>query len=218
MSAVIERGTLVGIIGHTGSGKGTLIEHFIALLKGTSGVVLLDGVDVWADKRKVRSVRFRVGVCFQYPEYQLFEETVYKDIAFGPKNMGLSDSEIDRRVKLSEAEAAKERERVLSYSNGPVNLDSEEFRRAHGFQLNPGDAIFIFTHGVKEVVNEKDMMFGEERILEALNREPEASPSVLLQTVQFAVETFAGEVPQVDDMTMLALKYYGKGNPSDEWR
>ena len=97
----IEKGELVGIIGHTGSGKSTLIQHFNGLLKGTSGVVELDGEDIWKDKSKIRNVRFRVGVCFQYPEYQLFEETVYKDIAFGPKNMKLSDEEIDRRVKES---------------------------------------------------------------------------------------------------------------------
>ena len=98
ISVEIKQGELVGIIGHTGSGKSTLIEHFNALKKGTSGRVLLDGNDIWADKSKIRSVRFRVGVCFQYPEYQLFEETVAKDIAFGPKNMGLSEEEINRRV------------------------------------------------------------------------------------------------------------------------
>ena len=98
VSVDILQGELVGIIGHTGSGKSTLIEHFNALKKGTSGRVLLDGSDIWADKSKIRSVRFRVGVCFQYPEYQLFEETVAKDIAFGPKNMGLSEEEVNRRV------------------------------------------------------------------------------------------------------------------------
>ncbi len=95
----IERGELVGVIGHTGSGKSTLIEHFNAILKPTSGSVFLDGNDIWQDKRNVRSVRFKVGVCFQYPEYQLFEETVEKDIAFGPKNMGLSENEISKRVR-----------------------------------------------------------------------------------------------------------------------
>ena len=99
VTIAIEPGELVGIIGHTGSGKSTLIEHFNALKKGTAGRVLLDGADVWADKSRIRSVRFRVGVCFQYPEYQLFEETVAKDIAFGPKNMGLPQEEIDRRVQ-----------------------------------------------------------------------------------------------------------------------
>ena len=95
----IEKGELVGVIGHTGSGKSTLIQHFNGLLKGSSGVVMLEGKDIWQDKKNIRSVRFKVGICFQYPEYQLFEETVYKDIAFGPKNMKLSDEETDKRVR-----------------------------------------------------------------------------------------------------------------------
>lgn len=95
----IEKGELVGIIGHTGSGKSTLIQHFNAILKPTSGAIYLNGEDIWKDKTKIRSVRFKVGLCFQYPEYQLFEETVYKDISFGPKNMGLSQEEIDKKVR-----------------------------------------------------------------------------------------------------------------------
>lgn len=95
----IEQGELVGVIGHTGSGKSTLIQHFNAILKATSGVVLVDGEDIFKDKKSMRNVRFKVGVCFQYPEYQLFEETVYKDVAFGPKNMKLDEKEIDKRVK-----------------------------------------------------------------------------------------------------------------------
>lgn len=98
VSIEIDEGEMVGIIGHTGSGKSTLIQHFNGLLKATSGKVLLDGVDIWADKTKIRDVRFKVGLVFQYPEYQIFEETVYKDIAFGCKNMGLDDTEIKRRV------------------------------------------------------------------------------------------------------------------------
>ena len=99
VSFSVERGEFIGIIGHTGSGKSTLIQHLNGLLKPTSGQVLLDGVDIWSDKKITRQARFRVGLVFRYPEYQLFEETVYKDIAFGPKNMGLSQSEIDRRVR-----------------------------------------------------------------------------------------------------------------------
>lgn len=95
----VEPGEFIGIIGHTGSGKSTLIQHLNGLLKPVSGQVLLDGKDIWSDKQLTRQARFRVGLVFQYPEYQLFEETVYKDIAFGPKNMGLSDDEIDRRVR-----------------------------------------------------------------------------------------------------------------------
>ncbi len=95
----IQEGELIGIIGHTGSGKSTLIQHFNGLLKPTSGKVIVDGEELFADKSRLRAIRFKVGLVFQYPEYQLFEETVYKDIAFGPKNMGLSDDEIDIRVK-----------------------------------------------------------------------------------------------------------------------
>lgn len=95
----IEEGELVGIIGHTGSGKSTLIQHFNGLLKPTSGKVIIDGEELFADKSRLRDIRFKVGLVFQYPEYQLFEETVYKDISFGPKNMGLSEEEIDRRVR-----------------------------------------------------------------------------------------------------------------------
>lgn len=95
----INEGEILGVIGHTGSGKSTLIQHFNGLMKPTSGRVLVDGEDFAADKEKLRAVRFKVGLVFQYPEYQLFEETVYKDIAYGPKNMKLDEQEIDRRVR-----------------------------------------------------------------------------------------------------------------------
>ena len=99
VSFALEPGEFVGIIGHTGSGKSTLMQQMNGLLKPTSGQVLLDGVDIWSDKKLTRQARFRVGLVFQYPEYQLFEETVYRDIAFGPKNMGLGEEEVDRRVR-----------------------------------------------------------------------------------------------------------------------
>ena len=99
VSFSLNPGEFVGIIGHTGSGKSTLMQHLNGLLKPTSGEVLLGGQDIWSDKKLTRQARFRVGLVFQYPEYQLFEETVYKDIAFGPTNMGLSKEEIDRRVR-----------------------------------------------------------------------------------------------------------------------
>ncbi len=95
----IEQGEFVGIIGHTGSGKSTLMQMMNGLLKPTEGTVLLNGQDIWRKGCDRRAVRFEVGLVFQYPEYQLFEETVYKDIAFGPKNMGLDEKEIDRRVR-----------------------------------------------------------------------------------------------------------------------
>ena len=99
VSFALEPGEFVGIIGHTGSGKSTLMQQMNGLLKPTSGQVLLDGVDIWSDKKLTQQARFRVGLVFQYPEYQLFEETVYRDIAFGPKNMGLEEKEVDRRVR-----------------------------------------------------------------------------------------------------------------------
>ena len=103
VSFSVSRGEFIGIIGHTGSGKSTLMQQLNGLLKPTSGKILLDGKDIWSDKKLTRQARFRVGLVFQYPEYQLFEETVYKDIAFGPKNMGLKADEIDRRVREAAA-------------------------------------------------------------------------------------------------------------------
>ena len=95
----IPHGQFVGLIGHTGSGKSTFIQHLNALLKPSSGTVMVDGEDINADKMTAKNVRHKVGLVFQYPEYQLFEETVYADIAFGPKNMGLNEAEIDERVR-----------------------------------------------------------------------------------------------------------------------
>ena len=119
-------GEFMGIIGHTGSGKSTLIQHLNGLLKPTSGSVRLDGRDLWADKDFTRQARFRVGLVFQYPEYQLFEETVYRDIAFGPKNMKLSDEEIDRRVREA-ASFVELPESVMELS--PFELSGGQKRR-----------------------------------------------------------------------------------------
>ncbi len=99
MSFDIQEGEFLGIIGHTGSGKSTLIQHLNGLLKPTEGQILLHGKDIWSEPKKIREVRFRVGLVFQYPEYQLFEETVYKDIAFGPTNQGKSGAELDHCVR-----------------------------------------------------------------------------------------------------------------------
>ena len=99
VSFAVEKGEFIGVIGHTGSGKSTLMQHLNGLLKPHSGQILLDGEDIWSSKALTRQARFKVGLVFQYPEYQLFEETVYKDIAFGPRNMGLSEVEVDRRVR-----------------------------------------------------------------------------------------------------------------------
>ncbi len=122
----IEKGELVGIIGHTGSGKSTLISHFNGLLKPDSGKVLVDGVDIWKDKETLKKSRFKVGLCFQYPEYQLFEETVYKDIAFGPKNMKLSEAEIKERVMRAAAFTGVKAEHL---GKSPFDLSGGEKRR-----------------------------------------------------------------------------------------
>ena len=124
--SVIE-GEFLGVIGHTGSGKSTLIQHLNGLLKPSSGKVLFDGRDIWEDKQFTRQVRFQVGLVFQYPEYQLFEETVYKDIAFGPANMKLDKSEIDRRVHQA-AEFVELPASVLQMS--PFELSGGQKRRA----------------------------------------------------------------------------------------
>ena len=122
----IEDGSLVALIGHTGSGKSTLIQHFNALVKPTSGKIIINGIDVTAPKADLRLVRKTVGLVFQYPEHQLFEETVYKEIAFGPKNMGFSDEEIDKRVRESAALVGL-KEKHLTRS--PFDLSGGQKRR-----------------------------------------------------------------------------------------
>jgi energy-coupling factor transport system ATP-binding protein len=126
INLTIEKGEIIGIIGHTGSGKSTLVSHFNGLLKPTEGKVIVDGTDIWRDKETLRNARFKVGLCFQYPEYQLFEETIYKDISFGPKNMKLSESEIKERV-LKAADFTGIRKDMLEKS--PFDLSGGEKRR-----------------------------------------------------------------------------------------
>ncbi len=126
MNLSVMPGEFLGIIGHTGSGKSTLIQHLNGLLKPTEGCVYLDGKDIWAEPKNIRQVRFQVGLVFQYPEYQLFEDTVYKDIAFGPGNMGLSREEIDRRVRQA-ATFVGLREELLNKS--PFELSGGQKRR-----------------------------------------------------------------------------------------
>lgn len=121
-----QRGEFVGIIGHTGSGKSTLIQHLNGLLKPSDGQVFFDGTDIWKDKQTTRQARFHVGLVFQYPEYQLFEETAYRDIAFGPKNMGLDEEEIRRRV-LQAADFVGVAEQWLEKS--PFDLSGGQKRR-----------------------------------------------------------------------------------------
>jgi energy-coupling factor transport system ATP-binding protein len=126
VNLTVYQGEYLGIIGRTGSGKSTLIQHLNGLLKPTSGRVLFQGQDIWSSKALTRSTRFQVGLVFQYPEYQLFEETVYKDISFGPKNMGLDGDEIDRRVRQA-AQFVGLKDEVLESS--PFELSGGQKRR-----------------------------------------------------------------------------------------
>ena len=126
ISLTIPEGEMVGIIGHTGSGKSTFIQHLNGLLKPTSGTITLDGRDIYESKQFTHDVRFRVGLVFQYPEYQLFEETVYKDIAFGPSNMKLSEVEIDERVREAAAFVRVEEE---LFEKSPLELSGGQKRR-----------------------------------------------------------------------------------------
>ena len=127
VSIQIERGEFLGVIGHTGSGKSTLIQMLNGLIRPTSGQVLLEGKDIWAEPKKIRDVRFKVGMVFQYPEYQLFEETVLKDIMFGPKNMGLSDAQAQARAEEAAAFTGLKAELL---EKSPFELSGGEKRRA----------------------------------------------------------------------------------------
>ncbi len=168
VSFEVEEGDFVGIIGSTGSGKSTLISHMNGLNRPTSGKIYIDGRDIWADPSKIREFRFMVGLVFQYPEYQLFEETCYKDIAFGPKNMGLDEKEIDRRVH----EAARF-----------VGL-SEELLQRSPFELSGGQKRRVAVAGV---------MAMEPRILvldePAAGLDPEGRDTILSQVKEYHKKT-----------------------------
>ena len=157
------RGEYLGIIGRTGSGKSTLIQHLNGLLKPTSGKVLFEGKDIWETKERTHQTRFQVGLVFQYPEYQLFEETVYKDIAFGPKNMKLDEGEVDRRVRAAAAFVGLSGE-VLEKS--PFELSGGQKRRvaiAGVIAMEPAvlilDAtILLVSHSMEEVARSVDRL------------------------------------------------------------
>ncbi|MBN2260256.1 MAG: energy-coupling factor transporter ATPase [Clostridiales bacterium] len=133
ISINIDQGEFIGLIGHTGSGKSTLIQHMNGLIKPTEGKIIVNGVDITDKKIKLSEIRKKVGLVFQYPEYQLFEETVYKDIAFGPSNLNLSDSEIDKRVR---------------YAMDIVNIDFNEYKDKSPFELSGGQKRRVAIAGV----------------------------------------------------------------------
>ena len=142
----VGAGEFLGIIGHTGSGKSTLIQHLNGLLQPTSGRILLAGKDIWAEPKKIREVRCAVGLVFQYPEYQLFEETVYKDIAFGPKNMGLDSGEIDRRVR----DAAEPTAGLDPQGRDAILVQIQAYHRARGA------AVVLVSHSMEEIARNVD--------------------------------------------------------------
>lgn len=201
----IMPGEFLGIIGHTGSGKSTLIQHLNALLKPTGGQVLLDGEDIWRDKVFTRQARFRVGLVFQYPEYQLFEETVYKDIAFGPKNMKLSEAEVDRRVR----EAA-----------GFVGL-SEEMLEKSPFDLSGGQKRRVAIAGV--IAMEPEVLIldeptagldpaGRESILENIRAFRKAKNAAVIM-VSHSMEEIATNVERM--VVMDHGKVFADGTPAE---
>ena len=160
MSFSVEKGEFLGIIGHTGSGKSTLIQHLNGLLRPTSGEILLDGTNIWQDKKTTRESRFRVGLVFQYPEYQLFEETVYRDIAFGPKNMGLSEEEIRTRVAIAGVIAMEPE--VVIFDEPTAGLDPAGCASILGnirdYQKATHATILMVTHSMDEVAQLADRM------------------------------------------------------------
>ena len=129
----IENGQMVGLIGHTGSGKSTLIQHLNGLIKPTSGNIIIDGIDITKKDIKLSEIRKEVGVVFQYPEYQLFEETIYKDIAFGPSNLGLNQDQIEKRVRES---------------MDIVGLDFHNFKNRSPFELSGGQKRRVAIAGI----------------------------------------------------------------------
>ena len=142
VSFTVEKGDIIGIIGHTGSGKSTLVQHLNGLLKPTDGEILIEENNIWDNPKEIRKVRSKVGLVFQYPEYQLFEETVYADIAFGPKNMGLTGEELDERVRKT-CKIIGVKEEYLDKS--PFDLSGGEKRRvaiAGVMAMNPGIIVF----------------------------------------------------------------------------
>ena len=166
LSMTVGAGEFLGVIGHTGSGKSTLIQHLNGLLQPTSGRILLEGKDIWADPKKIRDVRFKVGLVFQYPEYQLFEETVYKDIAFGPKNMGLdadkSPFELSggqkRRVAIAGVIAMEPKVLVLDEPTAGLDPQGRDtiLAQIQAYHRAKGAAVVLVSHSMEEIARNVD--------------------------------------------------------------
>ena len=160
VSFEVEEGDFVGIIGATGSGKSTLITHMNGLNKPTSGKIIIDGRDLWAEPEKIRDFRFLTGLVFQYPEYQLFEETCYKDIAFGPKNMGLDEAEVDKRVHEAAEfvgldEALLERSPFELSGLDPEGRD-EILSEVKDYHKKTGTTVLLVSHSMEDIAKYAD--------------------------------------------------------------
>jgi energy-coupling factor transport system ATP-binding protein len=183
------RGEFIGIIGHTGSGKSTFIQHLNGLLKPTEGKVYYEGTDIWKDKATVRDIRFKVGLVFQYPEYQLFEETVYKDIAFGPKNMKLPEEEIDRRV----------REAAMFVGLGDELLDRSPFELSGGQKRRVAIAGVIAMRPDVLILDEPGAGLdprGRESIIDNIKRYHRATGATVIM-VTHSMEEIANTVERI---------------------
>ena len=161
MSFDVYDGEFLGIIGHTGSGKSTLIQHLNGLLRPTSGQILLHGKDIWAEPKKIRDVRFQVGLVFQYPEYQLFEETVYKDIAFGPINQGKTGEELDRCVReAARLVGIRDDPQVLVLDEPTAGLDpagrENLMANIRDYHRNKKRTIILVSHSMDEIARNVD--------------------------------------------------------------
>ena len=212
----VAPGEFLGFIGHTGSGKSTFIQHLNGLLRPTEGRILLEGRDIWAEPKKIRRVRFEVGLVFQYPEYQLFEETVYKDIAFGPGNMGLSKDEIDRRVREA-AELVGLSEDMLAQS--PFELSGGQKRRvaiAGVIAMEPkvlildeprGTTVILVSHSMEEIARNagRIVVFCDSHIL------MQGTPREVFARAE-ELERVGLDVPQV---TKIAGELRRRGLPID---
>ena len=197
----IEEGELVGIIGHTGSGKSTLVQHFNGILKPECGQIIVDGTDIWSSKKATREARFKVGLCFQYPEYQLFEETVYKDISFGPKNMGLNEEEIHDRVLLAAKYVGLPKELL---DKSPFDLSGGEKRRAAIAGVIAMQPKVLILDEPTAGLDPK----GRDRILEMIKAYREQTKSTVL-LVSHSMEDVAKIATKVLVMNNARVEMYG---------